>query len=252
MVKMSILLGEPLLEEWVNSWRNQFNLLEIGTRYIEKGAANLNKNIDEIYKEYPLWTLAIITSKGEVEKLYRKIKDQREKLTLPILILSQEEASNILLGKGKIEERYIYPRIWQDNVDKEEYQLWKKGLEESVKEAVKKRKGKEEEEKYWQDILVKTIEFLSNYPYDDYIQLVEEVKSLKDKLHNKKNQLDEKRRERGGLIDREIDDYQTKVKDLEQEDNYLARRIEKALDYFEKVKDKERINNLINTKKMNN
>ena len=236
--------GEPLLEEWVNSWRNQFNLLEIGTRYIEKGAANLNKNIEEIYMAYPLWALAVITSEGEVGKLYKKIEEQRERLTLPILILSQEEASNMLLGKGKIEERYIYPRIWQDNVDKEEFQLWKNGLEKSVKEAVKDRKEKETEEKYWQDILVKTTEFLLKYPYDEYIQLVEEVKSLKDKLHNKRNLLDEKRKE-SGLIDREIDDYQTKMKDLEQEANYLDRRIEKALDYFEKAKDRERINNLL-------
>ncbi len=236
--------GEPLLELWQDSWENQFNLLEIGTRYIEKAAVNLNKNLKDIYREYPLWPLAIITSNSEVEKLIKKINGQIEKITFPILVLSQEEASNILLGKGKITERYIYPSIWQENIDKYKFDLWKDDLKKSVKKVVENRKEKEKEEKTWQDILDTIIKFLADYPYDEYIKLTEEVKDLKNKLDNKKNILAEKQKE-NILINKEIEHFENKLKELEQEANYLNRRIEKALDYFEKVKDKKRINNQI-------
>ena len=94
-------------------------------------------------------------------------------------------------------------------------------MEESVKKAVEDRKEKESEEKAWQDILNLTSEFLSTYPYDEYIQLVEEARGLKDRLDNNKNLLDEKQKE-NTAIDREINDYQIKLKELEQEANYLA------------------------------
>lgn len=234
--------GEPLLEEWLYSWRNQFHLLETGTRYVEKAAINLNRNVKEIYREYPLWPLAIITTERELEKLWQKIEGQRQRLTFPILILSQEEAINILLGKVSIEERYIYPHIWQDNIDKEKFQQWKRELEELAKKAVKERKEKEREEREWQNILRITNEFLFAHPYDEYTQLSEELKVLKDRLDRYENLLDEKQGENVS-IDREIDDYENKLKDLEQESNYLGRKMERALDYFEKVKYKERLSN---------
>ena len=232
--------GEPMLENWIDNWKNQFHLLELGARYIEKTASNLGKDLEEIYKEYPLWPLVVITSEGELGKLSRKIEGQREKLTLPILILSQEEAVNIILGKKKVEERYVYPFIWKENIDKEKFQLWKGELEQSTKKAVEARKNKEREEKDWQDILEKINEFLSMYPYDEYSQLTEELKALKEKLTKYKNLLDKKQRESIAL-DREIGEHQTKLKNLEQESNYLERKIERALDYFEKEKEVERL-----------
>ena len=45
--KNEYFIGEPLLEEWLDSWRNQFHLLDIGTRYIEKAASDLNRSIEE-------------------------------------------------------------------------------------------------------------------------------------------------------------------------------------------------------------
>ncbi len=232
--------GEPLLEEWLDGWKNQFNLLETGTRYIEKAAVNLHKNVEEIYMEYPLWSLAVITSEGELDKLSKKIEAQRERLTLPILILSQEEAVNILLGNEKVTERYIYPFIWEQNIDKKKFQLWKRDLDQSAQKAVEERKNKEKEEKYWQNILSDTNDFLSTYPYDRYTQLFQEVKDLKSKLYQYRNLLDEKQKE-SSYIDEEIQGYQDKLNNLEQESNYIGRKIERALDYFAKGKDKERL-----------
>ena len=227
--------GEPVLEEWLESWKNQFHLLETGTRYIEKAAVDLNKSVEEMYKEYPLWPLAVITSERELIKLSRKIESQRERLTFPIFILSQEEAVNILLGKGEIEGRYIYPFIWEQNIDKDRFQLWKRDLEESARKVVAERENKEREQKQWQDILRTINEFLSAYSYDKYTQLSEEVKNLKNELYKYKNQLDEKQRENLS-IDEELNEHQNKMKDLERESNYIGRKIERALEYFEKDK----------------
>ncbi len=234
--------GEPLMEEWLDSWKNQFHLLELGTKYIEKASANLNKSLTEIYVEYPLWPLALITSEGELAKLSEKIEEHRGKLTFPILVLSQEEAANILLGRKQIEERYVYPLLWEENIDKEKFELWKRKLKETATKAVEERKSKEREERKWQDILRSIKQFLSTYPYDEYTQLIEEFKALEVKLDQFKNILAEKLKE-DASIDGEIQEYQAKLNNLEHESNYLGRKIERALDYFAKEREKESLNN---------
>jgi DNA repair exonuclease SbcCD ATPase subunit len=232
--------GEPLLEDWLESWGNQFHLLDIGTRYIEKAAVNINKSVEELYQEYPLWPLVVITSEGELDKLSNKIEDQRERLTFPILILSQDEASQILSGKETIEERYVYPFTWEQNIHKEKFQLWKKELEQSAGKAVEERKHKEREEKKWQDILDNTNEFLTIYPYDKYTRLSEEVKSFKNELSDYRYQLVEKQKNEIS-IGKEMDEYQVKLNDLELESLEVGRKIARALDYFAQENNKEKL-----------
>lgn len=234
--------GEPLLENWIDSWKNQFNLLELGTKYIEKVAVEFNKDIEKIYREYPLWPLVAITSEGELDKLYKKIETQSKKLISPILVLSQEEATKIILGKTNIEERYIYPSIWRENVDKKKFQIWKEELLLSAKEIVKERKNKEKEEKDWNDRLKSIKEFLSDYPYDKYAQLEESQRELKKSLEDKRNKLGEKQLEDKN-INNEINEYETKLKDLEQESKYLERKLERALEFFQREREIEKINN---------
>ena len=64
-------------------------------------------------------TIGINNLEGNWQKLSEKIEEHRGKLTFPILVLSQEEAANILLGRKQIEERYVYPLLWEENIDKE-------------------------------------------------------------------------------------------------------------------------------------
>lgn len=233
---------DPLLEKWINSWGSQFNLLELGTQYIEKAAVSLNKSIAEIYINYPLWPLVIITSKSELIKLTEKIEEQRKNLSFPTIILSQEEATNLLIGDKEIQERYIYPLLWEENIDKEKFQLWQKGLKESAEKATEERKSKEQEEENWRNKLRVITEFLSNYPYDKYTQLTEELKSLETDLELTKKILIKKQQEEIS-INKEIQDYMDKLNTLEHEANHLGRKIMQAANYFAKEKEKEQIHN---------
>jgi DNA repair exonuclease SbcCD ATPase subunit len=234
--------GEPLLENLIDNWKNQFHLLELGTKYIEKIADEFNKDIEKLYTEYPLWPLVAITSEGELDKLYKKIESQSRKLISPIIVLSQEEATKIILGKTNIEERYIYPSIWRENIDKKKFQIWKEELLLSAKEIVEERKNKEKEEKDWHDRLKGIKEFLSNYPYDEYSQLEENQRKLKGKLEDKRNKLEEKQIEDEN-INNEINEYETKLKNLDQESRYLERKMERALEFFQREREIEKINN---------
>lgn len=232
--------GEPLLENWIDSWKNQFNLLEIGTKYIEKIADEFNKDIETLYIEYPLWPLVAITTDREIDKLYKKIESQNKKLIYPILVISQDEATKIILGKTNIKERYIYPSIWQENIDKKKFQIWKEELLLSAKEIVEQRKNKEKEEKDWDDRLKSIDEFLINYPYDKYCQLEESQRNLKRKLEDKRNALAKKQIEDEN-INNEINEYEDKSKNLGQESNYLEKKVEKALEFFQEKRKIEEI-----------
>ena len=234
--------GEPLLENWIVSWKNQFNLLELGTKYIEKVAVEFNKDIEKLYTEYSLWPLVAITTEGELDKLYKKIESQSKKLMSPIIVLSQEEATKIILGKTNIEERYIYPSIWRENIDKKKFQKWKEELLLSAKEIVEKRRNKEKEEKDWNDRLNSIKEFLINYPYEKHSQLEQSQRELKRNLEDKSNKLEEKQRENEN-IKNEINEYETKLKNLEQESRHLERKMERALEFFQKEREIEKINN---------
>lgn len=233
---------DPLLEKWISSWGSQFNLLELGTQYIEKAAAGLNKSITEIYINYPLWPLVIITSQNELIKLTEKIEEQRKNLSFPTIILSQEEATNLLLGNKEIPERYIYPLLWEANIDKEKFQLWQKGLKQVAEKVTAERKSKEQEEENWRNKLRDITEFLSIYPYDEYIQLVEEVKKLENVLELTDKKLTKKQEEAMSL-NKEIQDYKDKLNTLEHKTTHLGRKIMQATNYFAKEKEKKQINN---------
>lgn len=233
--------GEPLLENWVDNWKNQFNLLELGSKYIEKVSKEFNKDIEGLYTAYPLWPLAIITSDGEVNKLYKKIELQREKLISPILVLSQEEASKIILGKISIEEKYIYPAIWQENIHRTRFEKWKEELLISANKIVEERKHKEIEEKNWYERLINIKEFLINYPYEKYNEIEENQKRIEKELEDTKNILMTKELESKNIV-KEIEEYESKLKNLEDESNYLERIIGRALEYFKRDKEIDRVN----------
>lgn len=233
-------IGEPLLESWVDSWKNQFNLLELGSGYIEKISNEFDQDIDSLYKAYPLWTLAIITSDSEVNKLYNKIEEEKEKLISPIIVLSQEEASRIVLGRINIEERYVYPAIWQKNIHRPSFEKWKEELLISANEIVEERKNKEIQENDWHEKLKKIKEFLIDYPYERYNQLKEDQEKSQKRLEDSKELLMTKEVESEN-IGEEIEQYEIKLKNLEDESNYLEKNIAGALDYFKRDKEIDRV-----------
>lgn len=227
--------AEPLLEEWVANWQNQFHLLETGTRFIDNAAKSLEKSIGEIYAEFPLWALAIITTEGEISRLSKRLEEYNKRITSPILILSQEEATKILTEGKSIEERYIYPALWENNVDREEFRLWKRDLKESVGKVVDERKDKEKEENQWQDILNTTLDYLSMYPFDEYNLLLEELKDLRFRIEENNNELTGKEKEKKEIED-EIKSIREKLRTIEDESMTLVNKIDRALEYLDKSK----------------
>ena len=230
------------MEKLIDSWKNQFNLLELGTKYIEKIADEFNKDIEKLYMEYPLWPMAAITSNREIHKLYKKIESHKEKLIYPILVLSQEEATKIILGKSNIEERYIYPSIWQENIDRKRFQKWKESLSLSARETVEERKNKEKEEKDCDNRLKTINEFLTDHPHEKYSRLKENHRELEGKLEDRKNKVEENQIENKN-ISNEINEYESKLKSLEQESDYLEKNINKVLKYFQIEREIEKVHN---------
>lgn len=84
--------AEPLLDQWLQDWKDQFSFLESGAQYIERAARNMDSNEKEYYKSYPYWAAAVVVADNEENKLKAKLENHIDKITYPIVILTQSSA----------------------------------------------------------------------------------------------------------------------------------------------------------------
>lgn len=225
--------AEPLLDQWVQVWGQSFNLLETGSQYLQRAAKIMGISLEDIFVAYPFWALAVITSKDEVEKLYKRLEEHIKKLTHPVLVLSEDEAKEILYNGEISRDRYIFPNHWQINIDSLEFDLWKRKIQEVAHNATTLRQRKESEHRGWTNLLMEINRFFDLYPYDSYQQLQKSIREVKQELEEHNNVL-RKKEEQIKAVSGEIKEYEEKLKQLEQESMNLGHKMQRAQEYFNK------------------
>jgi len=231
--------AEPLLGKWVEQWKDQFSFLESGFEFIERVAATTNKNQKEYYKLYPYWAMGIIVADNEKNKLKVKLENNLDKITYPIIILSQSNAQSIIRNKYEIEDDYIYlyPSIWENNIGITDFKYNKFEIGKKAEVVTQNRKDKENELNSYDNLHINTIEFLNKYPYKDYLMpLKNELKNIEEKMYNIKNIYKEKSK-RIEEIDDELENINNEIKKSNEEKNILNNNIEKALNYIRKKRE---------------
>ena len=225
--------AEPLLDQWLTRWSQYFYLLESGSQYIKRAAETLKKTVEELYDDYPFWAQAVITSKGEVEKLYQRLSEQMDKLTHPVLVLSDEEAKEIIYGRGITKITYVFPNHWQTNIESAKFDLWKKQIEEIAQKATAQRQNKEKEQDQWTRLLSNIYSYYEQFPYESHQLLQKELREIGQQLETVKNLL-QKKEERQKVVDKEISQFIIKLQQLEQESLSLGHKMQRAQAYFNK------------------
>lgn len=223
--------AEPLLDSWINQWRNNFVFLESGAQYIERAAAVLNKDETEYYQNYPYWASSVIVTDNDEGELYERLKKNADKISCPIGILTQSKAQLLLEGEKIENDVFLYPSIWKDNIRKEDFQVKKAKSQKAAESSTQERKEKEKELEQYSKILGKIREFLGQYSYEDFTMLKEDYKRTDEEINTIKFNI-EKGEEKISQIDNDITDMVNRINALNEEQNLLNNNIVKAGKYL--------------------
>ena len=223
--------AEPMLDSWINQWRNNFVFLESGAQYIGRAASVLNKDETEYYQNYPYWASSVIVADNGENKLHEKLKRNIDKISCPIGILTQSKAQLLLEG-GKIEnDIFLYPSVWKDNIKREDFQAKKTEGQKKAESATRARKEKETELERYTKVLNKIKEFLDQYPYEDFTMLKEDYKHTDEEINTIKCNIEEGEK-RVLQIDNDIKNAGNKINNLQEEQNVLNKNIVEAGKYL--------------------
>ncbi|WP_432407927.1 hypothetical protein [Wukongibacter sp. M2B1] len=224
--------ADPTLESIISTWKNQFNLLETGTVYVERVADTLRISKSQLYSSYPYWSITAVTSQGEVDKLMKKIEGKTDILTHPVYIVSDYEIKNII-NKKEIDNRSIFPDSWERNLDQGSFISWKEEIKTLAKATSKNRVLKENEIKGYDGYLVDLNKFYDKYPYKYYQEIQETSKELKVSIDaiQKEISFKEVKLEQ---IEGELTEYQEKLKDFEGEYYLLTTKLQRFHEYMDK------------------
>lgn len=229
---------EPLLEKWIYEWKNDFSFIEAGTRYIQRAAEVLGTSEEDYYRDYPYWPISLVVSDYEIEKVKKNIDKVIDKVTYPIIVLSDSEARNILDNGKVIEEHMVFPMYWQDNLNEISFVKWKEELKAKSEEITKLRKSKEWEIGNFSTILSEIRDFFIQYNYEYYQQLKSDNKNLEEKIYSK-TMLINNMEMRLNEIYSSISQLNKKRDEAKDESNTLNNWVQLAQDYLSREKDKE-------------
>lgn len=231
--------SDALIEKSIRSWRNQFKYLESGTEYIQRAIKN-NAADGEFFKNYPYWSIAIITSDSEVNKLIGKIEKQRQELSHPVIVMTEKEARDKIKSEEvKLQESIVFPLNWEKNIIQSYFENWKKEISVKADEATKLRKDKEVEFTNCSGFFKEIKDFYNRYPHEDYIEMQKHEKSLCDDVFSMEENINGKEN-RIKVIDDEVKKINSSVLEFQQEQGILEQKILKAQEYSTKKSDKEK------------
>lgn len=233
--------GEPLLDKWLQEWKNQFNYLETGTEYIERVAKTMGNSEKKYYENYPYWVNSVIVSDKEEEKITKKLESNLEKITHPVIILPQSKAAKVLENGITSDYTCLYPLMWKNNIVKKDFNDKKEELDKEADDLTRKRKTVEAKLKKYDNLLENTVKFLNEYSYFEYLMpLKDELKDIEEKYYITQETINKKNR-RIETIDRKVENINNKFNDLTMEKDILNNKIGKAKDY---IRNKNYIKNI--------
>lgn len=229
--------ADPLFLKICKDLEPNFKSIESGTCYVKRAANVLNKDLNELYNLYPYWAATIIVSDGEEDKLINKLNDIRDKINYPVLIIEDKKARSIVNGeiKNNDEYKWIYPILWQSNINEDNFTRWKMDMEERAKDTTIERDKKEKELNYCKEILNDLRVFFNEYSYDYYLELKKNIDSCNENYRNLEDLLNKNELEISST-EKQIENYQSKINDMEQHSIALSSKIIRAQEYFDKKK----------------
>lgn len=130
--------ADPNFMNKIESWSGQFSVLHSGINFLEN---HYKEEKDEMIELYPYWSITVVTTENEKQKLVTKIEAYDDNLTHPVYVLSLEEAKKARFDQDIVS---VFPRKWSAHASDETFDLWKKDIKDTLEVVKNSRQSAEE------------------------------------------------------------------------------------------------------------
>ncbi len=234
-------MAEPDLVKLVERWRDQFDYLETGTKFLQEVCRMTGKSEQELFERYPYWSATIITTGHELDNLANRLEEVSDRLRFPVILASNQEMRSILDKSDSYQpkERQILPKGWRDNLNQQVFTEWKTSLRSLAEAASRNRKEKERELQRWRNLTSQVQSFFSDYPhhlYQEWKRSWQQSIEAVERLDKAIREVDEQIKE----CENQWQLYHDKLREEESRALDLSHRIQNANEYFLQKNEKEK------------
>lgn len=159
--------AEAYVAQQMQHW-SQFSYIQTGIDYVQ----SLNQEIMQ-QSNYPFWAITLITTADEKQALIDKVYVIANKLTTPIIVLTREEARNLMQGEP-FDDRWIAPSFWRDHIEQDLFLQWKQNAMQEAEQLEQERKLVEQKLNVVNRMADNLTSFLEKYPYSYVSDLKEQ------------------------------------------------------------------------------
>ncbi|WP_209120966.1 hypothetical protein [Alkalihalobacillus sp. BA299] len=213
--------GDPYIEQQLLSWKNQLDYVITGVEYLQ----DLEEAEREALETFPLWPIALVTTRKSKQELERKVEHISDRLQLPIVVMTMEEA--LAIHDQSDHYSWIAPKHWSANTETEPFTEWKIQIAEIAKAQAQQRKDKESEVTLWKNVQGAVMQFFTSYPYELVKQRKEDIAKLTIQI-DERIHLMKKQKQRQVEIEIKQNENQKKAIDDREEKQSLEARIDKG------------------------
>ncbi|MDN4095464.1 hypothetical protein QYF48_21975 [Brevibacillus agri] len=211
--------ADPELAALVVRWSESFHYLETGPQFLQEVLQRGEIALEALTARFPYWAAALITTEQEIEQLAARLQKHADQLRSPVILLSLQEARKWLEAGEEyaFSYRQIVPSHWQDNLDHERFEKWKRELQEKAAAVIQARKDKETEYQKLYQLKSELLCFYADYPqarYADWTRQRDECQAQKERCQ------------------KDIANHTEQIKKIEQERKHYTEKLseEKGLE----------------------
>lgn len=228
-------IADPRILSRIEEWKKEFALLLTGSEYIKETTTS----------NFPYWAVTLITTDQEVQKLRGYIEENKDHISHPIWVMTEYEATKYLQGEYHKDENFIFPGLWETNIQASHFKEWKQQLSQKANIAQTKKDEVQLIHQNWQSLKQAILKFKDQYPQELLQELRKNEFDFKQDINKKENRLATINRrekeiiieqkslvEEGSQLDKEqtniegrmmqITVYQEKFKQVEQDTRQLS------------------------------
>ena len=222
--------ADPMLNEWIDDWRNDFRILESGADAYRRACQN-GQDGETLRRLYPFWAAAVITSEDMADELVRRLRQKASQISTPLFVLTSDELRALLTdGQAPQTGRNITPAYWE-HIEEADFRRW---MDEQRTEAEKR-----DQELAQQEVMCAKLShlrqdlmhFYQANPFSEY----QEITSSKAAAESRAASLQKAIQEDESTIDRcqEIcETYRTTLRKKQQNEQDLQHNLQE-LDRYE-------------------
>ena len=168
--KATAFAADPVLEDLLGLWRNDFPTLQSGASAY-RAACRSGQDGEELRRRYPFWAASVVTTEDQVNELLRRLAAKADLLTEPVFVLTSGELRAILTeGTAPALPRTITPDYWK-HMEDAAFRTW---ITELMEEAERRDKELAQQEAICADLRGLRAALLSFYekrPFSEYQEL---------------------------------------------------------------------------------